>query len=196
MVKYPAGQGRSHITNKVSRGKNTVNYSNRGMSLEEMLINSNQYYLTHNIAVIHKKPTPIQVVKVDYPRRSAARIVEAYYRRASTTDFNGIYQGKYIDFEAKETNHMRFPLNNLPEHQITHMQQCMDQGGIVFIIIYFKKIDKIILMPFVHINNFIEQSNAKSIPYDYFVKYGYVCEVKYSPTVDYLKAVDQWLQEV
>ena len=40
------------------------------MSLEEELNETNQYYLTHNIACVHKKPTPLQIVKVDYPARS------------------------------------------------------------------------------------------------------------------------------
>ena len=34
-------------------------------------------------------------MKVDYPNRSHAKIVEAYYQTPSTTDYNGIYRGKY-----------------------------------------------------------------------------------------------------
>ena len=82
--------------------KPLISASNRGMSLEDDINRTNRYYLTEDTAVIHKKPTPITIVKVDYPKRSAARITEAYFRVASTTDYNGIYLGKYIDFEAKE----------------------------------------------------------------------------------------------
>lgn len=71
----------------------------RGMSLEEDINLSNTYYLSVDQAVIYKKPTPIQIVKVDYPSRNKARIVEAYYQAPSTTDYNGIYKGRYIDFE-------------------------------------------------------------------------------------------------
>ena len=74
-----------------------------------MINATNDYYLSHGIAVIHKKPTPVQIVRVDYPQRSRAKIVEAYFRQASTTDYSGVYEGFYIDFEAKETRQkMRF----------------------------------------------------------------------------------------
>ena len=94
------------------------------MTLEEDLNDTNEYYRDRKIAVIHKKPTPVQIVQVDYPRRSAAVIKEAYFKQASTTDYNGVYKGKYIDFEAKETqNPTSFPLKNFHQHQIQHMEE-------------------------------------------------------------------------
>src|SRR5690554_2950891 len=109
-MNYPNGKKRSV---QLSRNLNShkQSYSNRGMSLEEDINVTNQYYLTHDICVIHKKPTPVQIVKVDYPKRSAAVIKEAYFKQASTTDYNGLYKGHYLDFEAKETrNKTSFPL--------------------------------------------------------------------------------------
>lgn len=89
MVKYPTGsvmplraaqrQGEKALLKKAS-------FSDRGMTLEQQINESNQYYLDAGIAVVHKKPTPIQIVKVDYPKRSRAVIREAYFRQASTTD--------------------------------------------------------------------------------------------------------------
>ena len=98
MIQYPKGQMRVPTTQS-----STISYGSRGMFLETLLNQTNDYYRLKKIAVIHKKPTPVQVVKVDYPKRSAAVIKEAYYRHASTTDYNGVYRGCYIDFEAKET---------------------------------------------------------------------------------------------
>ena len=102
MVNYPH---KLKIKSKLAHpgSKTTVNFANRGMSFEKMINESNNYYLSRGLAVIHKKPTPIQIVKVDYPQRSRAKIVEAYFRQASTTDYSGVFKGHYIDFEAKET---------------------------------------------------------------------------------------------
>ena len=63
-----------------------------------------RFIYNRNLANIHKKPVPIQIVKVEYPSRSAAVIREAYFRTPSTTDYNGVWNGYYIDFEAKETD--------------------------------------------------------------------------------------------
>ena len=110
MVNYP-----HKLSSKPSKTSlpQTKNFANRGMSFEKMINATNDYYLSHGIAVIHKKPTPVQIVRVDYPQRSRAKIVEAYFRQASTTDYSGVYEGFYIDFEAKETRQKNaFPMKN------------------------------------------------------------------------------------
>ena len=97
-MKYPNGIKQTKSSN------NRIKYDNRGMNLEKDLNDSNNYYAEIGKAYIYKKPTPIQITKVDYPSRSHAIIKEAFFKEPSTTDYNGIFKGKYIDFEAKETN--------------------------------------------------------------------------------------------
>ena len=87
----------------IKRNNYNYLYSNRGMGLEDDLNNTNKYYLDTNKAIIYKKPTPITINKVDYKSRTDAVIKEAHFKIPSTTDYNGIYKGRYIYFEAKET---------------------------------------------------------------------------------------------
>jgi recombination protein U len=171
-----------------------IKKANLGMLLEDMLNEANQYYLDKGLAVIHKKPTPIQIVKVNYPSRNEAVITEAYYKTPSTTDYNGIYKGKYIDFEAKETNvTTSFSLNNVHPHQIKHLEEITKHGGIGFFIIYFKKLDEVYLLPFEVIKEFWDKRNTerKSIPYQVFLERAHKIKISYMPMINYLKVLDE-----
>ncbi len=170
-------------------------YSNRGMTLEEDINETNKYYLEKRIAVIHKKPTPVQIVNVDYPRRSAAVIKEAYFKQASTTDYNGIYKGKYIDFEAKETkNKTSFPLQNFHEHQITHMQDVIDQEGICFVLLRFSLLDEMFLVEAKYLLTFWKRhmnGGRKSIKKEEIEEVGHRLALGYLPRIDYIKVIDK-----
>ena len=167
----------------------TIKYENRGMILEEELNRTNEYYLLNNIASIYKKPTPIKIVKVDYPNRSEAKIVEAYFKTPSTTDYNGIYKGKYIDFEAKETKGNNFPLANIHKHQIEHLKTIRSMNGIGFIIVLFTDINELYLLGIDELDEFISNNTRKSIPLDYFKSKGYKINYKLH-FIDYLKIID------
>lgn len=163
------------------------------MSLEDDINLSNQYYLEHDIAVIHKKPTPVQIVNVDYPKRSAAKITEAYFKKASTTDYNGVYQGRYIDFEAKETRHATlFPLKNVHEHQMLHMMQVEKHGGIAFILIKFSQTQDVYLLDAAILYKHWygqKQGERKSISRSSIETDGHLIKFGYQPRLDYLNAI-------
>ena len=182
-MKYPNGISKTkHITK---------NYGNRGMGLESDIEASNNYYLQNNIAVIYKKPTPITISKVDYPSRLEAVIREGYFKTPSTTDYNGIYKGKYIDFEAKETkSKTSFPLSNIHKHQINHLEKIYLHGGIGFLIVRFCCLNETFLLT---VNDFLEfiKSGKKSIPISYFKEKGYLIKDKYNPRVDYIEIIDK-----
>ena len=167
-------------------------YSNRGMGLENDLNQANKYYLDNNIAVIYKKPTPITINKVNYKSRSDAIITEARFKIPSTTDYNGIYKGKYIDFEAKETkNKTSFPLNNIHEHQIMHLRKIVNMGGIGFIIVRFTTLNQTYYLSGNDLFWYLDNENRKSIPLTYFKEKGYLLKEKLRPLVDYLEAVER-----
>lgn len=189
MVNYPNKKKNNHYTSMIEGKHNTAH---RGMNLEEDINLTNEYYLSHDIAVIHKKPTPIQIVKVSYPERSSAKIVEAYFRTPSTTDYNGIYKGKYIDFEAKETKHKTsFPLSNIHSHQIKHLESIYRHGGIGFIIVRFTNLNETYLLTIEKLLEFLNNNNRKSLPLEYFKSAGYIIKDKYNPRVDYLQIIDE-----
>lgn len=186
VIGYPNKQ--SKITNAKPR---IDNHMGRGMSLEKDLNDSNVYYQECERALIHKKPTPIQVVKVDYPARNAAKIIEAYYKTPSTTDYNGIYKGKPIDFEAKETkSKTSFPFKSIHPHQIEHLKKVLYHGGIGFFIIRFTTYDETYLIDANILITMYCNEKSKSISYAKVKEQGSLIKQSLTPRLCYLDNVD------
>ncbi len=178
---------------RIASIKNISTYSNRGMNLESDINDTNKYYLDNDIAVIYKKPTSVTIHKAEYPGPHQAIIKEAYFKTPSTTDYNGVYKGKYIDFEAKETqSKTSFPLSNIHEHQIIHLNKISKHGGIGFIIVRFTLLNETYLLFIKELLEFINNNDRKSIPYDYFKEKGYIINVKYAPRLNYLDIIDKY----
>jgi len=200
MINYPHKKNnKTVLPDQQKNNKKDVDFSRRGMSFEAQIVKTNEYYLASGVAVIHKKPTPIQIVKVDYPKRAAATITEAYFKTPSTTDFNGIYKGIYIDFEAKETtNKTTFPLANIHRHQVKHLNAVTKQQGFAFLLVKFVKFDEIYLLMSDTLQQFwqeYEKGIRKSIKREEFMAQGRSIPSNTYPSVDYLKMIDQLLIE-
>lgn len=186
-MKYPLGKKPNNKKEKI------INYSNRGMDLESDINITNEYYRSIEKAFIYKKPTPIQVVKVDYSK--SKKITEAYFKESSTTDYNGIYKGKYIDFEAKVTNTLSFPLKNIKNHQITHLIKIKENGGISFIIVRFEKKQENYLLETEKLEQILND-DVKTIKLDFFKNNGYLIPIKYKERIDYLEIIDKLYGEI
>lgn len=165
-----------------------INYANRGMDLEDCINDSNDYYLEINRALIYKKPTPIGVSKASYTS-SGRRIDEGYFLAPSTLDYNGLYRGCYIEFEAKETKQKTsFPLANIHSHQILHIRKVLEHGGIVFLLI--KMNGFVYLLKGSDLITFIDNETRKSIPYEYLEEKGVKVKEQIRPALNYLDVVD------
>ncbi len=165
------------------------NFANRGMKLEKDIISSCEFYQMKNIASISKRPTPINVIEVDYSKN--AKITEAYFEQQSTTDFNGVYKSYYIDFEAKSVQSTTsFPLSNIHTHQLKHLTNVIDHGGIAFFIIEFSKLNKIYAIDALEIINFCNINSRKSLTIEYLNMHAMEIKRSIFPPIDFIKYVD------
>ena len=163
-------------------------YGNRGMTLEEDINLTNEFYKEKNIALIYKKPIPIKVLKINSTK---TRIQDGFYEKKSTLDYSGIYKEKYIEFDAKETNSKTsFPLSNIHPHQIEHIKNIIYFKGITFLIIRFNLLNKTYILNGETLLEFINNENRKSIPIVFFEQNCKTIELKYRPRLDYLKLID------
>lgn len=187
-MKYPKGVKIDSV-----KVKQDVRYDNRGMNLEEDINLTNQYYIDIKKAYIYKKPTPIQINKSEYTNKGII-IKEAFFKEASTTDYNGLYNGMYIDFDAKETNSKTsFPLANIHKHQMEHIKNIVQNKGIGFIIVRFNKLRKNYVLFGEDLIDFVQKEKRKSIPLSYFEESAYIIEEGFKPRLDYLKVIDNVL---
>lgn len=185
MINYPSGF-------KKEKNKKLTSYKNRGLRFEDEINQTNKYYLDKDLALIYKKPTPIHVVKYSSKNN---RISDAYYEVKSTTDYNGIYRGKYIDFDAKSTLlKTSFPLDNIKSFQLEHLKKVVLHGGIGFIFINFKTIDEYYILTIQKILDYTENNSRKSIPYSFIKENGIKVERKLNPPLDYLSALDSLVE--
>lgn len=193
MIKYPGGipyEKKKETKTHKSKTEISISSANRGMNLENDINISNEYYNEKGICLITKRPTPINIVKVDYSK--GAKIVDAYFEHQSTTDYNGVYKGRYIDFEAKNTkSKTSFPLNNITLHQIKHLKSVIEYQGIAFFIIQFESLDEVYLVDAKIVIDQYENGERKSLPYSLIKEKGIEIEKAFYPRLKYIDAIDK-----
>ena len=166
-----------------------ISHANRGMSLEAIINDANKYYLENDIACIYKKYTPIGIVNVK-DEKGTKVITKAYFKEASTLDYNGVYKGRYIEFDAKETmNKTSFPFSNVHEHQTKHIRNVLHHDGIAFLIIRMNSICYLLTgEDYIY---YIDNTERKSISYDYIKEKGHIIKEGYQLPLDYIKILDE-----
>lgn len=193
MIKYPSGmtyKGKNKHKHNLTSQEISISSANRGMELENLINQSNDYYLQKHICLVKKRPVPINVIKVDYSR--GAKITQAFFEEKSTTDYNGLYKSRYLDFEAKSTkSRTSFPLSNITSHQIDHLREVINQGGIAFFIIQFTSLNKIFLIKAEEVISFYSSTTRKSIPYSYFLQSAHEIPLTYNPRLNYIDIINK-----
>lgn len=167
----------------------SISRGNRGMEFEHDINITNSWYKENNRALVYKRPTPIKVIQTDYAKK---RITNAVFEKQSNADYNGVFRGKYIDFEAKSTMLKNaLPIDKIKIHQIQHLREVMKHGGIAFYLINFVVREEVYLIDCSDLFNHIENDRPKSISYEFIKEKGTLVPIKFNPRIDYLEVVEK-----
>lgn len=170
-----------------------MSYANRGQAFENHLNYANALYAKRNIALINKRPTPVKVLK-----SKGTQITKAVWEKKSTVDFDGVYRGKAIYFEAKSVKGKSFALSNIQDHQMEHLQKAEDQGAVCFLLIELRDFGQVFFVPYSTIKHYVYHAahgGRKSIPKNDFEVYAWeVFKTERSP-LDYLHWVDKLIED-
>ena len=198
MINYANGKNfRKTIENpsKSPIKPKSFSHGNRGMAFEDDINSTNDFYRNSGLCLVTKRPTPINVVKVDYSK--GAIITNAYFEKQSTTDYNGVYNGRYLDFEAKSTRKKSsFPLANISKHQIEHLKNVIKHKGIAFFIIEFVSFNEVYFLDAQYVINYYENGPRKSIPYEAVKEHGKVIKKGFAPRLDYLPIIQEIIRKM
>lgn len=164
--------------------------ANRGQAFEDILNFTNEQYERAGIALINKRPTPIKPTKT-----KGRRVLAGYFEEKSTVDYDGVYHGRAIYFEAKSTRETtRFDLGNISKHQIEHLEKAEKSGAICFFLIEFAKTHEVYFVPLATMRHYLlhaANGGRKSIPKDEFDIYTFMVEQTKRAVLDYLLLVDK-----
>lgn len=167
--------------------------ANRGQAFEQLLNFTNLQYEKAGVALIHKRPTPMKLL------RPQGFHFLATFEKKSTVDYDGVYRGRAIYFEAKSTREeSRFDLKQIEPHQIEHLEKAEKLGGICFFLIEFAKSQEVFFVPLSTMRHYLlhaKNGGRKSIPKEDFDYYAYSVEKTKRAALDYLIYVDKLIGE-
>ncbi|MGM8212616.1 Holliday junction resolvase RecU [Virgibacillus sp. W0430] len=164
-------------------------YGKRGQAFENLLDYTNQIYKQKGIALINKRPTPMKIIG-----KTKGHQHICVFDKKSTVDYDGVYRGKAIVFEAKSVKEKRFPLNNITDDQVKYLNQAEKQGAISFLIIDLRVIREVLIVPNGMLQKYVKDSKSggrKSIPLGDLEVYGYRVQSGSGVPLDYLSVVDR-----
>ncbi len=166
---------------------------NRGMAFEHLLNIVNKQYDNKGIAIINKRPTPVKVLK-----SKGTRVLSGFYEGKSTVDYDGIYEGKAIAFEAKSVGETRFDLKNVQDHQLAYLEKVARNGAVAFFLVEIRALNRVYYVPLQMMQGYVkraQEGSRKSIPLDELEVYATEVKQGRGVLLDYLAVVDKLLLE-
>lgn len=168
-----------------------INGQNRGMLLETIINQTNSFYMQNKICLVHKKNLDIKFKGVSVQNKKlitkSARIINK-----STVDYYGIWDGKFLAFEAKSTENKNFSLSNIKKHQIEYLSLIEAFKGTAFWIIYFKLQNVFIMIR--HRDLITNIKNKKTLKFSEALKIGFEMQLNFPGVLNYIDIINKnWM---
>lgn len=129
---------------------------NKGMFLESVINNSIEHYQKNKIALFRKLDIPVKIIEIN----DNNQIIGKIYKK-SDVDYYGVYQGRFIVIEAKQTDNDVFYLHKIQEHQVNFLNEISNiYLGISLLIIYFVQQNQFFCFPWNKISS-LKKINSK-----------------------------------
>lgn len=170
----------------------TVYYGKRGQAFENLIDYTNQVYKNKGIALINKRPTPMKIIGQTRGKQHLC-----VFDKKSTVDYDGIYRGKPIVFEAKSTGLKRVPLDIIADHQIEYLDQADNQGAISFLIVEIRPMQDVYIVSNAMLQKYVKDAQnggRKSISIDDLEIYAELVEQGGGVPLNYLSVVDKFIE--
>lgn len=161
-------------------------YANRGKQLEQLIDRTNDAYRKNGIADIRKVPTPFK------PLRLKGGLVTGHFMKPDWVDYVGVYNGKAICLEAKQTKGKSLPLANIHQQQLDFMESWYKNGSEVFLIVSFTDYDKYYLLPFFNLKEAVNrqlEGGRKSISLNEMQSWAYEIQLASEYKLNYLEFI-------
>lgn len=157
---------------------------NKGMYLESVLKNSIEYYEMHKIALIRKQTVPIKITKVTHKE------VMGTLTNKCDVDYYGIYEGRFVAIEAKQTKEIFFNKSNILEHQMQFLKQIKDFKGLAYLIIYFQSNQHFYLIDYeIFEKKILSKKKSNRIKETWFQDNCHYLDLIYPGRLDFIKFI-------
>ena len=121
---------------KIRQQGKKVDYAGRGMGLQELVKKANEQYRQLGIASIWEFGAEAKWIP-------GGKLVP----REGTVDFIGLWNGRGVAFDAKETAEDSLPAANVKTHQVKFLIDYLRAGGIAFLLIAYTRSGRFFVVP-------------------------------------------------
>lgn len=156
-------------------------YANRGKQLELIIDKQNKLYINRNIAYVRKVPTNVRILRTHHNGTLSGHLMEGEF-----CDYVGVYKGRAVEFDAKQTKGKSLPFGNIRDNQEAALKKVHELGGYAFIVVWFSELDRYFRLSWESYEHIKSNTTRKSLSLKHFEDYGHEIKAGKNGVLDYL----------